>query len=313
MDVTRHAAERALVTAERLAEKQERIVTRRQLYAAGVPRWLVQRELRQRRWRVTGRQTVATHNGPLPVQARRWVAVLELGPRAALSGVSALQHAGIDALKDEEVHVIAPRGLERRRLAGVVLHESRRFRESDVLTVGLRRTRPAVSAVFAALWARTERQAAYLVTLAVQQRLCTADQLGEVLDTVKRHRFRRVLRQTVADLRDGVRSVGELDVARAMRSRGLPEPERQSVRLRPDGKEYLDADFPAYQVSLEVDGQQHDLPEARLADLLRDITLAAEGRSVVRIPLVAWRLDQERVLDALERLFFARGWRRLAS
>jgi very-short-patch-repair endonuclease len=85
------------------------------------------------------------------------------------------------------------------------------------------------------------------------------------------------------------------------------------VRRRPSGTQYLDADFPAYGVSVEIDGAQHDLPAHRLADLLRDLGLAAEGRTTVRIPLVAWRLDQEAVLDGLERLFQARGWRRAAA
>jgi very-short-patch-repair endonuclease len=98
-----------------------------------------------------------------------------------------------------------------------------------------------------------------------------------------------------------------------MRSRGLPEPVRKAVRWRPSGTQYLDADFPSYGVSLEIDGSQHDLPGQRLADLLRDLGLATEGRTTVRIPLVAWRLDEGAVLDGLEVLFRSRGWRRPAA
>lgn len=247
-------------------------------------------------------------NGPLTAEAKRWIAVLELGPRAALGGVTALQEDGITALTDEDIHLIVPRGTKRRKLAGVVVHESRRFRENDVISVGIRRTRPAVSVVHAALWALTARQATFFVVLAVQQQLCRPLDLADVLATVRRHRWRRGLLLAVADLIGGVRSLGELDVARAMRSRGLPEPSRQSLRRRPSGTQYLDADFDEYDISLEVDGAQHDLPWARLADLIRDIDLATDGRTVVRIPLVAWRIDQARVLDALEALFRSRGW-----
>jgi very-short-patch-repair endonuclease len=102
-------------------------------------------------------------------------------------------------------------------------------------------------------------------------------------------------------------------VARALRTRGLPEPVRQAVRQRPSGTQYLDADFPSYGVSLEIDGSQHDLPRQRLADLLRDLGLATEGRTTVRIPLVAWRLDEAAVLDGLEELFRSRGWHRPAA
>jgi len=313
MTTSRNEAAAGLAQARALAGPQEDVATWRQLYAAGVPRWLVRRELRVGRWQRSSSQTVALHNGPLPDAARRWVAVLELGPRAALDGVTALQAAGVTALTDEVVHVVVPRGAQRRRLTGVRRHESRRWRAEDVVKTGIPRVRPAVAAVHAALWARTEREAVYVVTLAVQQRVCAAEELARAVGEVRRGRWRRALIEAAADLVGGVRSLGELDVARAMRERGLPEPARQVLRRRPSGREYLDADFPAYGISLEVDGAQHDEPDARLSDLLRDLGLAADGRTVVRIPLVAWRLDRKAVLDALEELFSARGWRRPAA
>jgi very-short-patch-repair endonuclease len=122
-----------------------------------------------------------------------------------------------------------------------------------------------------------------------------------------------VIHQTVVDLLGGVRSLGELDVARAMRRRGLPEPSRQSLRRRPSGREYLDAEFDEQRLVLEVDGSQHDLPDQRLVDLLRDFAITAEGRTTLRIPLEAWRLDEEAVLDALEAVFASRGWSPVAA
>lgn len=293
----------------RLAADQAGVVGRRQLLRAGVPRWLLRAELRVGRWQRTGRQSVAVHNGPLDAAARRWVALLEAGPRAALDGVSALQAAGLTVLTDDVVHLIVAKGWRRVVVPGARVHESRRWRESDIEGTGPRRTRPATAALHGALWARTDREATYLLVLAVQQGLVTPELLAEELATVRRHGRRRLVQGVVVELLGGVRSLGELDVAAAMRRRGLPEPERQAVRRRASGTQYLDADFPAYGVTLEVDGWQHDLPDARLQDLLRDLELAAEERVVVRIPLVAWRLGQEAVLDGLERLFRRRGWR----
>ena len=299
--------------AARLAAGQSYAVSRRQLHAGGVPRWLVRLEVRAGRWQRTGRQTVVLHNGPLDAPTRRAVAVLEAGAGAALDGVSAMQHAGLDALTDEHVVVAVPRGARRRRTAGVRLRETRRFREQDVVQQGLRRVTPAVAAVHAALWAATDRQATYVLTLTVQQGLCRPGDLSDAATGVRRHPRRRLLHRVVLDLADGSRSLGELDVAQAMRSRGLPEPARQAVRRRPSGTQYLDADFPYHDVTLEIDGAQHDLPDRRLADLVRDLGLATDGRTVVRIPLVAWRLDERQVLDGLEALFRSRGWRRPAA
>lgn len=308
MRISIDAATLGLARAAALGDLQEQIAGRRQLYAAGVPRWLVRRELRVRRWQRTGRQTVALHNGPLPEAAKRWVAVLESGPRAALSGVTALQHDGVSALTDETLHILVPKGTIRRRLAGVTRHESRRWREEDLETVGIRRTKPAVSAVMAALWATTERQATFFLILPVQQGLCTPAQLAEALERVRRHRFRTALWLAVADIADGARSIGELDVGRALARRGLPRPSRQVKRTRPDGAVYLDLAWDDYGLSMEIDGKQHDLPWMRLADTVRDLESMAEGSPVMRISLLAWRLDENRVLDAVEAVFRSKGW-----
>lgn len=303
------AAAAGRLTARRLGAPQAGIVSRRQLYRAEVPRWLVRRELSVGRWRRSGHHTIALHNGPLSAESLRWVAVLEIGRRAAIDGVTALQHAGVHGLDDDTVHVITPKGSAPPRLRGVRVHESRRWREEDVIRdSGIGRVRPAVAAVHAALWSRTERQASFLLTLAVQQRLASPRELDEAMQDVRRHRLRKALIQIVVELSGGVRSLGELDVGLAMRARGLPEPDRQVMRRRPSGTDFLDADFDAHEITLEIDGWQHEEPAQRLKDTLRDIASSTQGRTVVRLPLVAWRWDEEAVLDALEDLFRSRGW-----
>lgn len=97
-----------------------------------------------------------------------------------------------------------------------------------------------------------------------------------------------------------------------LRERGLPEPTQQAIRARASGRQYLDADVEGYALTLELDGAHHDLPAHRLADLLRDLGLVVEGRTVLRLAMIAWWLDREAVLDALEAVFVTRGWRRAA-
>ena len=306
----RATAQSARGRAAVLAAQQGGIVTRGQLRAAGLPPWFAHEQVAVGRWARTGRRTVAVHNGPLTQEGLWWLAVLELGPRAALSGVSALQRDGAGIAGDGLTHVIVPKGAAPHQMVGVRIHESRRFEETDLVDGGLRRTRPAVAAVHAALWARTDREAALMITVVVQQRLAGPELVLDALGSVRRHPRRRALLRVAEALTGGVRSLGELDVDRRMAARGLPEPVRQSVRRRPSGLQYLDAEFPAYALCLEVDGRQHNEPLQVLSDTLRDLDLGAEGRTVVRLPLTAWYLDTEAVLDALERLFVARGWRR---
>jgi hypothetical protein len=292
-----------------LSETQSGALGRRQLVVAGVPRWLVRNELRARRWQRFGRQVVVTHNGDIGVATRRWAALLEVGCRAALDGVTALQVAGITALTDEEIHVITPKSSTPQKPAGAVVHESRRFREEDVLPLEPRRVRPAVAAVHAALWARTDREATYVVMLVVQQRHCSVAELAEAVEAVRRAPRRRLLRQLVGELAGGALAMSEIDVARDFRAAGLPEPDRQVPRERAGGRRYLDCRLEEFGLTLELDGAGHDDPLQRLDDLVRDIGTLAEGEDVVRIPMAAYRLDRARVLAAIAELLRARGWR----
>jgi very-short-patch-repair endonuclease len=296
-----------------IAEPQHGVVSRRQLVAARVPRWFVRRERLAKRWRRAGRHTLVVHHGPLSPDAKRWVAVLETSPRAALDGVTALQQAGAKGLTDTTIHVVVPRGARPRRQPGVRVRESRLFREQDVLSVGIRRMRPPVAAATAARWARSDREAQLFLLVCVQQRLAPVEDVREAVERLPRSRRRSMLLRLIVDVAGGVQSLGELDVASDLRRRGLPEPERQVLRRRPSGSEYLDCDFPTYAVVLEIDGAGHAAPSQRLADLLRDLTEIAGGRAVIRLPLEIYRLDQEAVLDRLEDVFGARGWIRPAS
>jgi very-short-patch-repair endonuclease len=71
--------------------------------------------------------------------------------------------------------------------------------------------------------------------------------------------------------------------------------DRQVVRRRPSGREYLDCRFDAFRLTVEVDGMQHEEPERQLSDVVRDLTLVADGDDGVRIPRTAMALDQRKV------------------
>lgn len=301
--------EQVLSAVAALAASQEGVVGRRQLYATGFTRWQLQARLRGGRWQRTGRQSVCVTTGPLTRAATRWVAVLETGPRAALDGITALQAAGVKGLTDIEVHVIVPKSSTPLKPRGVVVHESRRFREQEVLIDGVRRVQPAVAAVHAALWAVTDRQAALFLVMPVQQRIVKAEQLREALSVVRRAPRRRLLLQLVEDVADGAHSLNELDVGRALSRRGLPEPTRQVLVRLPSGRVYLDLEWAQWGVHLEIDGLQHEDADAQLHDVLRDLDVATTGRTTIRLPILAFRLDEQAILDRLEGLLRSRGWR----
>ena len=161
------------------------------------------------------------------IRARRW------------AGITALQAAGLEGIADDgldprlRAEVVPPDLADRRRPAstrhgaGGTTTSSRSRHPAD---------RPEVATVQAALWARTDREAALLLVAPVQQRLTTADAVAEVLDRVRRDRRTVTAPGRAAGRRRTVSAHSTSSTSPAMcRRRGLPEPDRRSSSGRPTG------------------------------------------------------------------------------
>jgi very-short-patch-repair endonuclease len=294
----------------RLATEQHGVLSIAQLYEAGLTRAEVRAQVRAGRWRRAGSRAVVTFTGPLALPARHWVAVIEGGPRAALDGASALQAAGLTGFTIERIRVTVPPGARvRHRGSSLDVRQSRRWSPADVQP-GSRptRTRTPVAAVRAGLWAVSDRQAALVVTMAVQQRLLTAEQLADELLRVRRDKRRLLLHDVVLDLLGGVQSLGELDVLRGCRERGLPEPDAQVLRSTPRGTYHLDFRWGRWRVVLEVDGIQHAWAQQVVGDALRHNTIALSGDVVLRLPLLGLRVDPDAFFEQLRDALTGNGW-----
>ncbi len=294
---------------ERLADSQEGGVSRPQVYGLGTTRWEVRANLGAGRWQRLGRQTLATHAGPITVAALRWAAVLEGGPRAVLDGVSSLQTAGLTKFDSDVIRVSVPRGARIRRVRGVDIRQTRRWAADDLATgTGVPRTRTEVAAIRAALWARSDKQAALVLTMVVQQGLVTPEQLGVEMLRVRRDRRRAFIHLLLLDLIGGVRSLGERDFARECRRRGYPEPSRQVVRRGRNGTYYLDVIWDEWQVVVEIDGIHHLWAQNVVSDALRHNDVTLQQATVLRLPLLGFRVAPDEFFDQIERALVAAGW-----
>ncbi len=159
-----------------------------------------------------------------------------------------------------------------------------------VFASGVPRSRPEWATIRAAQLARTDRTAALLVCLAVQQRLVSAARLLAAGQTVDRSPRRRLLDQVIRDVCDGMHSLGELDFARLCRQYGLPEPSRQVVRTLGSGRVYLDVGWEDVGLAVEVDGGQHTWALHPVDDALRQNEVVLGGDIVVRLPVLGLRL-----------------------
>lgn len=181
-------------------------------------------------------------------------------------------------------------------VAGVRIHRVCRGAE-DVVGSGLPRVRSPLATIRAANWASTDRQAALLLVLPLQQRLIRPSDLGEALTTERVRGRRAVVRQLIADLVDGAHSLGELDFARLCRQRGLPEPDRQSMVHTRKGRIYLDVRCTDIGLVVEIDGAGHRAALSVMDDNLRQNRVTLEEAMVLRFDLFALRLQPNEVLD----------------
>lgn len=304
--MTTRARRRAIV--HDLADAQHGVVSRRQLLALGLTRWDVRAEVRAGRWREHHRQTICVHTGPLDQVASWWHAVLEAGTRACLDGTAALIAAGLTGFTADTIRVSVPRGCKVLPSPGAMVRQTRRLRPSDVITSGVPRVRPPVAAVRAALWAASDKQAALLMTMVVQQGLATAAQIGLALLDVRRDKRRRFLEQILLDVIGGAQSMGELDVAGICRRRGLPAPERQVMRRGKDGRYFLDVFWPECNLVLEIDGIHHFAATSIIGDALRQNELSLQALTVLRLPLLGLRVAEAEFFEQVETALTAGGW-----
>ena len=258
--------ERAHAAAE-FAEHQGGVVSRAQLRSRSVTRADVRSEVAAGRWHLAGRHTVVIGAGPLRSTALRWRAVWESGAGAALDGVAALAAAGLTGFDFDRIDVSLPHANRHHRVDGVRV--TRRRCMPRTVSAGIPRVHPAPAVLHAAGWAKSDRQAALLLCLVVQQRLVRPADLMGARRQLGRCRRRPLVGAIVADVCDGVHSLGELDFGKLCRDRGLPAPARQVVRTTAQGRVYLDVAWEDISLVVEIDGGHHAAALNSVDDALR--------------------------------------------
>ena len=298
----------ALEAVIELALSQDGVVSRAQARLLGVDRWAVGHQVDAGRWRTYGDQAIAVHPMPLGFRSRCRVSVWEAGEHAVLDGSSALTWSGLEKFEDG-IHVLVPWPGKARRWDGSVVHPSRLWTPDDFVTQsGLPTTRPDVAAIRAAMWARSDRAGATVMTMTVQQRLATGDDVLLEAKRLNRHRRRPLILAVAKDIADGAQALSELDFAAICRRRGLPEPTRQHLREGQHGRVYLDVYWDDFRVVVEIEGAHHDAPENAVDDSLRQNALTVARLGVLRIPVIGLRTCPGLFLDQVETMLRRAGW-----
>jgi hypothetical protein len=260
------------VAAQRSRTGLDAVVCRADLRGAGWSKGAVHAQLAARRWQRFGR-AVVLHGGPLTVDDRRGIALVNCGDRALLTAFTAVELHGLRGWERPTVHVLLPAGTRVRDLGSpVCLHYLGDWTRVDPMP-GRRLHRCAPALVVAASTFAQPRPACGILAAGVQQRLVTPDQLRVALEQAPRTRHRRLLSAAVEDIAQGAQAMSEIDFVRLCRRAGLPAPTRQAMRVEPGGRRrYLDAEWTradGRRVVVEVDGALHLSPRRWWDDQLR--------------------------------------------
>ena len=285
--------------AQQVASQQGDVISRPQLYACGITRWEARAHIRARRWQRIGDQSIALHSGPIVEVGWHWAAVFQGGPRARLDGASALMASGLKRFSVDRIRVSVPRGARVRRTRHFNIRQTRRWLADDQVPNGIPRAKPAGAAVRAALWASSNRQATLVLTMAVQQGVTTAEDLAEAALLVRRDKRRELVHSVVSDLLAGSTTLGEIDFVRECKRRGLPTPSQQVMRRDDAGHYFLDIYWSEWGLVVEIDGIHHSWADNVVADALRQNAISLAGDTVLRLPLLGFRVAPDDFFDQI--------------
>lgn len=302
MDTDIPAAVRAI------AALQDDVLSRHQLLQHMTPARL-RAQLRAGRWKPLGRKVVVLHNGPLTPAQEAWAVLLCCPDDSALSGPTAMAFAGVADPWATGVHVTIPCGERSPRGLDATVHWSRFLGDEDVQPDRFpRRTRLPRSILDWAAWQESDRAARTVVLRGLQSRRTTPELLRTALPGRGPCRHHAVIGETITDAEGGIASVPERDFRELVAAAGLPRPQHQSVRRRPSGRYYLDAEWTRFRLSAEIEGTHHFRVDQRERDLDRLNDLVVEGESVLLFTSFAVRHRKRVVAETLRRALCHRGW-----
>jgi len=294
---------------EEIVQSQAGVISRPQLFAAGLSEATVRWRLQSGRWQQLHRGVYAVFTGTPSREAWLWAAVLRAGAGATLSHLTAAELHGLLDHPAEMIFVTIP-STRRIRAPALIVRTSARIAQAQQPNRQPPRTTVEETTLDLAELADTFDDAVTWITRACGRRLTTEERLRAAMAKRKQLRWRTELTDVLAAAGKGVHSVLEFRYQRDVeRAHGLPSSKRQ-VRVEIDGRVvYRDAYYEKYRVAIELDGRAAHADDERWRDHRRDLQAAADAIVTYRL---GWRnIDSDACQTAalLAEALRLRGWK----
>jgi hypothetical protein len=240
-----------------------------------------------------------------------WAGLLWAGNGAALGRSTALRQFGGKGVPDEgTIHVVVDHAVRISDTVGVAVT---RRQDLTGLVHPVKRP-PSVRLEDAALHeaaARTRVSDGLAILADVcQQRATTEARLRQTLTELPRLRNRRVWAAVLDDVASGANSLLEVRYLRDVeRAHGLPTPNRQQVGTSVGRRVWRDGEYPAFGVTLELDGRLgHEWATDRRHDRRRDLVVAGSGGVTLRHGYADVLEEACETAALVVRVLWSRGW-----
>ena len=281
---------------------QDNVISRGQALACGVTRSTLAHRLRPGGpWQRLLPGVYLAQTGAPNVVQKEMAALLHGGSGSVLTGPAALRGLGISEVEPARFDVLVPNARRPQSMAFVTIHRTTRMPERVVREGRRSYALPPRALVDAARGMTSLREVRALIAGAVQQRYCPLRALVRELPQ-GRMRNSALLRQVLAEVADGIRSVAEAEFKDLISGAGLPEPVFNARLFTADGTFIASADawWPESGVAAEVDSREwHLSPADWERTMRRHATMSSHGILVLHFTPRQIRSESATVIAAV--------------
>ena len=267
------------------------------------------RRLRSGSWTAYG-DVVVMSNGELTRGQAEWMSLLRAGPGTVLAAASVMVGCGVRVAAPPRPQLIIAFGGSVPRFPDADVRRSRVLGPAEVhpsrQPPQLRLPRATIDA---ASLARRPDDVRALLCAPVQQRRLRVPDLRAAVMRLGPVSGRALMLRTCDDLELGAQSTHELRFTRGLRRARLPQPDRQVLMQRPDGRYYLDCWWERWRLHVEVDGLAHLWVSQWVADTDRanELEIDKDGRRLRIVGHLLWERPAH-VMDQVRRALQRGGW-----
>jgi hypothetical protein len=244
-----------------LLKEQHRVISRAQVLACSMsPRALHHRIAASGPWQRLLPGVYLTVTGTVTQDQREMAALLYAGPISLITGPTAVRRHRLRSPGPDVVDVLIPWNCRRQSVAFVRVHRTRKLPKQMFVTGKIRFAEAPRAVADAARFLTRFDDVRAVVCEAVQRRACTVAELTAELEAGP-SAGSALLREALAEVADGVRSVAEADFRVLILRSGLPKPVFNAQLFDADGTfiAMVDAWWQDAGVAAEIDSRAYHL------------------------------------------------------